>query len=459
MLNPIVSPTDVSRFNEWLDIKSKVSKEPMDIDMIKVEFIKRVAEGKVRNMMSQLPTDVQQRGDIDLGELERQREMERKNRGLRPPIDIKQKGDIPITQEKIQPNIMSWDAVVPLGEPKPKGDIPIEVIKDRPYAETQGEGKYRGVHKAPTREFSDIYGSLDEMNKTYPDDIYTDPQAWRYYGHGTQKDMSMDKESIRIIRSVKGNPDAEVTIYRSVPKGKQQTINEGDWVTINKQYAKMHGERFDEGQDIIEKKVKASEIFTEGNSIHEFGYSPESKLSQPQGEGIEAEASKYKSAKSFVGAKFNEWFYSLPKEEQDRIGNDLDLRMKKFNELTEELTPIWKAAREKNPVIRDPNRATEGTKKDAMLSAGKFVWNGGDVTYEKGLIWNGNDGLNLDQLVTRLEEMANPPKRFLTEPEIVKFSAEAKKLLHELKMKSPEYKNYQEMYSSKLSQSQNRKGK
>lgn len=53
-------------------------------------------------------------------------------------------------------------------------------------------------------------------------------------------------------------------------------INDGDWVTTVKQYAKEHGEsNLNNKYKIISKKVRASEVYSEGNSIYEFGYSPD----------------------------------------------------------------------------------------------------------------------------------------------------------------------------------------
>jgi len=85
----------------------------------------------------------------------------------------------------------------------------------------------------------------------------------------------MDKQSANIISRFKGKPDADVTIYRAVPRGVKK-IKAGDWVTINRNYAKMHGEAYlRDGFDIIEKTVKAKDIATDANSIHEWGYSPQ----------------------------------------------------------------------------------------------------------------------------------------------------------------------------------------
>jgi hypothetical protein len=60
-------------------------------------------------------------------------------------------------------------------------------------------------------------------------------------------------------------------------------INSGDWVTINRDYAKEHGESALNGKyKIISKTVKAKDVFTNGDSIHEYGYWPEGTKKQKQ---------------------------------------------------------------------------------------------------------------------------------------------------------------------------------
>ena len=50
-------------------------------------------------------------------------------------------------------------------------------------------------------------------------------------------------------------------------------INSGDWVTINKEYAIEHGKsNLRNKYKIIQKTVLASQLYTDGNSIHEWGY-------------------------------------------------------------------------------------------------------------------------------------------------------------------------------------------
>jgi hypothetical protein len=191
------------------------------------------------------------------------------------------------------------------------------------------KSEYVGVHEAPTKLDGESSAPLNNITGIYPEDIYS-PEGARYYGDGSPFDL----ESISIISGAKGKPNKKVKIYRAVPDTKtnqemitvyegqlksilkngkipdqeladrfnlknsseyydfisneidrlktepevsiaKPTINTGDWVTINRKYAKEHGESSLGGNyKIISKTVFADEIFTEGNSIHEFGYDP-----------------------------------------------------------------------------------------------------------------------------------------------------------------------------------------
>jgi hypothetical protein len=52
-------------------------------------------------------------------------------------------------------------------------------------------------------------------------------------------------------------------------------INSGDWVTINKKYAVEHGQSsLRNNYRILTKTVPARTLFTNGDSIHEWGYNP-----------------------------------------------------------------------------------------------------------------------------------------------------------------------------------------
>lgn len=135
------------------------------------------------------------------------------------------------------------------------------------------ESEYRMNHRAPdSKSGSPLYDVT--LNGIYPDDFYSN-MGLRYYGDG----HDYDAKTWKLIVSYRDKPESLVTIYRAVPKteGSQYSydINVGDWVAITRKYAMEHGERVLDGNyDIVTKKVKASEIYTAGDSFHEWGYSP-----------------------------------------------------------------------------------------------------------------------------------------------------------------------------------------
>lgn len=186
---------------------------------------------------------------------------------------------------------------------------------------------YQGEHQAPGPDNAPIHDLVN--SGAYPEDVYS-MDAARLYGHG---DEAMDRESMSILQSVKDKPNATVKIYRAVPKKTSnlekaqilddqmraylrrgnmpkdakfsngsdwfnwafeerarlralpeetieqiKSVNPGDWVTLSKKYAKDHGESALNGEyKIVSKTVKAKELFTDSNSIHELGYWPASK--------------------------------------------------------------------------------------------------------------------------------------------------------------------------------------
>lgn len=188
------------------------------------------------------------------------------------------------------------------------------------------EESYQGQHSAPDPESGSPLHDLT-ANGTYPDDIYSS-QAGRMYSAGEH----YDHKAIGIIQSLRNRPKASVKIYRAVPytptnaerigeyashkayilkHGKvppgvawggssssyydhvdeqmkkladapevsspKIKINHGDWVTTTKEYAHDHGMSNLGGKGkfkILSKTVQANEVYSDGDSIHEFGYHP-----------------------------------------------------------------------------------------------------------------------------------------------------------------------------------------
>jgi len=131
---------------------------------------------------------------------------------------------------------------------------------------------YQGSHSAPDKEYG---APLNDLSRNmYPDDVYS-PKGLQYYGSNSPG----ERQSLDVARRVRNKPDAEVTIYRAVPKGIQSEITAGDWITPSKEYAKYHGDNVIKGQqgqeyEIIEKKVPAKHVWTDANSLAEYGYDP-----------------------------------------------------------------------------------------------------------------------------------------------------------------------------------------
>ena len=141
-------------------------------------------------------------------------------------------------------------------------------------AENAAEDIYRGTHTAPKTDDAPLH-DLTGGGTIYPDDVYS-PRAAQLYGHFGGGDP-IDRRSFRIAHELKGKPDADVWIYRAVPDDPKITaINAGDWVTINPDYAAQHGEILG-NYKILKKMVKAKDIFTNGDSIHEWGYHPSNR--------------------------------------------------------------------------------------------------------------------------------------------------------------------------------------
>ena len=140
-------------------------------------------------------------------------------------------------------------------------------------AKPKAEDTYRGEHEAPMH---DSGAPLHDLKGVYPDDFYG-PQGKQYYGIGDGSDVL----AMSIVRATKGRAGMPITIYRAVPKEVTTKIEKGNWVTIDRQYAKDHGDGALNGQyKIIKKTVRADELFTNGDSIQEWGYDPKKQRNE-----------------------------------------------------------------------------------------------------------------------------------------------------------------------------------
>ena len=107
---------------------------------------------------------------------------------------------------------------------------------------------------------------ISNNGELMPTDVYQHPE-WYF-----MMNEAHSKESFNALKKIKGNPNAEITIYRATTGDK---INVGDWVTLSKKYAEYHNNsQFDGKGNIVELKVKAKDVQFAGDDINEFGYYP-----------------------------------------------------------------------------------------------------------------------------------------------------------------------------------------
>lgn len=120
-------------------------------------------------------------------------------------------------------------------------------------------------------------GRLDDITsggELFPEDVYS-ADGLRIYGNPNN---ASDRQSYAAIMAARGNPDAEITIYRAVPQDVDQ-INPGDWVTLSPEYASVHaasgyGSDGQQAGKVISQRVRVKDVYSDGNDLNEFGFFP-----------------------------------------------------------------------------------------------------------------------------------------------------------------------------------------
>ncbi len=184
-----------------------------------------------------------------------------------------------------------------------------------PQAQGMPPVETKGVHRPMTVESG--AARLHDLEPAFGPDIYG-PNALQYFGTGEKLDI----QTLRILKSVKNKPEAEITVYRAVPKDVPTAeLAEGDWVTINKQYAKEHGEGILGGDyKIIEQKVKAKDLTTNADSFNEQGYYPAEGTVTP------------KQPWEMTREEYNEWRVKQLQERNPQLKNKLKAETKEAGE-------------------------------------------------------------------------------------------------------------------------------
>jgi hypothetical protein len=132
--------------------------------------------------------------------------------------------------------------------------------------------KYGMSHRPMTKESG--AATLDDLVPSFGEDVYT-RNALQYFGSGDPREAQV----LRTLSRLRGNPDAEVTIYRGAPSD-AESINAGDWVTLHPSVAQDYAEMFDGGR-VLTHKVPASHVTAWPDALLEQGYYPPVTAPQP----------------------------------------------------------------------------------------------------------------------------------------------------------------------------------
>jgi hypothetical protein len=157
----------------------------------------------------------------------------------------------------------------------PEASIPVIVPLDewvgtwRPAGQVNENPQvgYKMVHTAPTSEYGAVAFNMDGGD-IFPKDFYTHPH---YYATGFTE---ADTQTFAALNTMRGNPDALVTVYRAAPVS--AAINPGDWVTLSKAYAQQHAMLNDDPADdmpVHAVTVRAKDLYSAGD-VNEFGWTP-----------------------------------------------------------------------------------------------------------------------------------------------------------------------------------------
>lgn len=135
-------------------------------------------------------------------------------------------------------------------------------------SKTAGEDYWIGHRPTEGPPAYDLLAPDEEQGvPIMPDDIYDHPE---YYTGFREKLPAL----MRTLRRVRGNPDAQVAIYRSLPAG-QTTIRTGDWVSLDKEYAASNNLDPDDpvkDMPVITAMVAAKDVKYAGDDLMEWGY-------------------------------------------------------------------------------------------------------------------------------------------------------------------------------------------
>lgn len=129
------------------------------------------------------------------------------------------------------------------------------------------DADYHMTHRPGSEEYGAPFHDVEGMMQGYHD-----RKPSLYDNHARAGEHWVSHESDEQLRRARGNPEADVNIYRALPR-EHREINSGDWVSSSANYARQHAESNLHTMPwaVIKSTVKAKHLHTEGD-MNEWGY-------------------------------------------------------------------------------------------------------------------------------------------------------------------------------------------
>ena len=148
-------------------------------------------------------------------------------------------------------------------------DLVNEAARRKGYQSTD---EFRMSHRAPSYDEDGTDKSLIDVANN-KDNIRDSLEEQFRMNHDRNREESVAAIS-QAIQEIEQGKNPTVTIYRAVPKSlKEESVRNGDWVTLSEAYAKQHGRHALNGDyRIMKENVPAANLYWDGNDINEWGY-------------------------------------------------------------------------------------------------------------------------------------------------------------------------------------------
>ena len=218
-----------------------------------------------------------------------------------------------------------------------------------------------------------------------PADVYDHPE---WYSGMSPKVI---QESMAQLRQVRGKPSGKVTIYRAGPKGE---MNQGDWVSLSREYARTHAMSQDPGEyKVWSAQVAAADVRWAMDDIAEFGYFGESVPAEDSGVRFSLAPRSLASVADTVLAaqmrkpEFREKYLAIARQRLDKLRQDGEWRVDKWGNASRRTGTDTQAERIRTPAnIEAERKFRQRSRQRELIDEGMATLTPATLAaYEQGL--------------------------------------------------------------------------